>query len=277
MKILLLGKSGLLGQALFSALQTEHEVVGFSHAQCDVTQESSLEDVFAKTSPDLVINATGYTQVDKAEEEKDLAFEVNKKAVSNIIKLLKPKNTPLVHFSTDYVFNGENTAGYTENDFQAPLSVYGASKAAGEAEIIKNLKNYYLIRTAWLYGPGGKNFVDTMLLLAEKRAPIKVVNDQIGNPTLSTDLAQSVLRLLKGKSYGIYHLVNEGDVSWYDFAVAIFENLGVPQKVMSITTAELNRPAHRPHYSMLRNTKFEKLRPWQEALAAYLKEKTLIL
>ena len=277
MKILLFGKTGLLGHALFDALSGEHEVLAPEHRACDVTDEKSLEKIFKNTKPDVVINATGYTSVDKAETDRQTAFALNHLAVANFARILKPTEIPFVHFSTDYVFDGMNSTGYDENASPAPLSTYGASKAAGEMEIIKNLKKYYLIRTSWLYGPHGKNFVDAMLACAEKGEPIKVVQDQIGNPTYSPDLAQAVSAVLKGTPYGIYHIVNEGDTSWYDFAVEIFQELGVPITITPVTTKELNRKAARPRYSMLRNTKLQKLRHWKKALEDYLVNKTLII
>ena len=184
-----------------------------------------------------------------------------------------------MHFSTDYVFDGEKSEGYSETDSPSPVSVYGTSKAEGEKELMKNTDKFWLIRTAWLYGPGGKNFVDTIINLAGKNEgqPLKIVNDQIGNPTLSSDLAQAVLGLLKGKSYGIYHMVNGGTCSWYEFAQEIFKILGIPQKIVPITSEELNRPAKRPKYSILKSSRLPALRHWKEALAEYLKEKTLIL
>jgi dTDP-4-dehydrorhamnose reductase len=278
MKILLLGKNGLLGSAIFGANKA-HETIGLSHSECDICKTKEVESQISKISPDVVINATGYTAVDKAETEPDKAFEINSKAVGELSKILAEKNIPLMHFSTDYIFDGSNPNGYKETDLPSPQSVYGKSKAAGEVEIFKNLKNYYLIRTSWLYGPGGKNFVDTMIELHRKNdgKPIKVVNDQRGCPTYSIDLANAVLGLLQAKKYGIYHMVNDSSCTWYEFAVEIFRQLGVNQPIDPITTKELNRPAPRPACSILLNTKLPKLRSWQEALEDYLSNKTLIL
>lgn len=279
MKILLLGKTGLLGKAILSAFEGHHNVTATEHTECDVTDVNSIEHWVSEISPELVINATGYTAVDRAEEERDRAFCVNADGVGNLCKILAPKNIPLIHFSTDYVFDGEKKEGYGECDSPSPVSVYGASKAGGESEIQKNLVNFYLIRTAWLFGPGGKNFVDTMLSMVEegRERILKIVNDQMGNPTYTADLAQAVLRLLNGAPYGIYHIVNTGDCSWYDFASEIFHQLGLPQKIIPITSKELNRAAVRPHYSILRSTKLPPLRHWKEALADYLQNKALIL
>lgn len=278
MKILLLGKNGLLGSAIVKANQS-HEIIGLSHSECDICNTAEVAAQITKVSPDIVINATGYTAVDKAETEADKAFDINAKAVGELSKILAKKNIPLVHFSTDYIFNGKNPNGYKETDLPSPLSVYGKSKAAGEVEIFKNLKNFYLIRTSWLYGEGGKNFVDTMIELHRnnKGKPLKVVSDQRGCPTYTNDLADAIFRLIKAKKYGIFHLTNDEACSWYEFAIEIFKELGVNQPVIPITTEELNRPAARPKNSILFNTKSEKLRHWKLALKDYLSNKTLIL
>lgn len=278
MKILLLGKSGLLGQALYKTLSGFYEIHAPNHQECDVTDKKNLEKQIVGINPNIIINGTGYTAVDDSETHKEEAFKLNSEAVKNLAQISAKKNIPLMHFSTDYVFSGEKN-GYSESDSPSPISIYGTSKAEGEKELMKNTDKFWLIRTAWLYGPGGKNFVDTIINLARKNEgkPLKIVNDQIGNPTLSLDLAQAVLALLKGKSYGIYHIVNGGTCSWYEFAQEIFKILGIPQKIIPITSSELNRPAPRPKYSILKSSKVSELRHWKEALSSYLKEKTLIL
>lgn len=277
MKILLLGKTGLLGQALFNILKEHHEIFAPAHNECDITNAAQLEKCINENPPEIAINATGYTQVDKAEQEKKKAFLINAQSVANLAQILNQKNIPLVHFSTDYVFDGSKPEGYSENESPNPLSIYAKSKVEGEKHILNILNRYYLIRTAWLYGPGKKNFVDTILELSRKKQPLKIVNDQIGNPTLTLDVAQAVLRLLESKNYGIYHIVNDGSCSWYEFAVEIFNQIGVPQEIIPIASEELNRPAKRPKYSILLNTKLPRLRHFKEALKSYLTEKTLIL
>ncbi|MBI2638748.1 dTDP-4-dehydrorhamnose reductase [Candidatus Peregrinibacteria bacterium] len=279
MKILLLGKTGLLGQALFRVFSNHHIVIAPSHEECDVTNPANLKAVFSAQPFDLVINATGYTKVDDAEKNRDAAFLLNAAAVKNLCQILAHKNTAFVHFSTDYIFDGANKEGYIESDSPAPLSVYGASKAAGEKEILSSLKSFYLIRSSWIFGPDGKNFVDTMIELRHKNPgkPLKVVDDQIGCPTFTLDLAQAVFGLLETKNYGIYHIVNSGSCSWYEFAQEIFHQLGVPQEIIPITSQELNRPAKRPACSILKNTKLAPLRSWKHALGDYLMNKTLIL
>lgn len=280
MKVLLLGKTGLIGSALFSEFEKSSDdfiVVAPSHIECDVTRTKELLQYVRGHMPDVIINATGYTAVDKAEEEPDMAQKLNAEAVRGLAKIAAGLDIPLVHFSTDYVFDGSRKQGYSESDSPAPISVYGSSKAAGEKALTENLKKYYLVRTAWVYGSGGKNFVDTILERARTGEPLRVVGDQFGSPTYSVDLAQAVLRLLQGQKYGIYHLVNSGETSWYEFAVEIFHQLGIPQKIIPITSEQLNRPAKRPQYSLLKNTKLPPLRHWKEALSEYLMQKTLIV
>lgn len=279
MKILLFGASGLLGRAIKDkALSLGYGCISPMHAECDVTQAEQVKNIVEKIKPDIVINAAGFTRVDDAQSQPEKAFAINQFAVRNIAMALKQNPIPLVHFSTDYVFDGNKEEGYTESDPPSPISVYGKSKAAGEKEIQDNLTNFYIIRTAWLFGPGGKNFVDTMLSLAEKgQENITVVSDQIGTPTFTLDLADSVLGLINSKNYGMYHIVNGGKTSWYDYAVEIFHSLGIPQKITPITSKELNRPAKRPLKSLLLSTKLPQLRHWKEALHSYLMDKEIII
>lgn len=277
MKILLLGKNGMLAQAILSVFKGKHDVIGVSHAECDITKPEDISKWVEQISPKMVINATGYTKVDLAESDKETAYRVNAEGVGNIARVLASKDIPLVHFSTDYVFNGENEDGYYEDDLYSPISVYGASKADGEKEIVKNMKKYFIVRTSWLYGSGGTNFVDTMLNLARKKENIRVVGDQTGCPTYTFDLAQAVLQLSEGDKYGIYHMTNDGSTTWFDFAVEIFKQLGIPMHITKISTAERNTPAKRPKCSILINSKFPHLRYWKEGLTAFLSNKTLIL
>jgi len=279
MKIVILGANGMLAQSLQSALleNTFHEVFSFARDRVDVTNFEMIKFELDKIQADYVINCTAYTNVDLAESEEDKAFAINDRAVMNLVKYLKERETIFIHFSTDYVFAGDKINGYLEDDSAYnPKTVYGASKLAGELNIKNNLEKYYLIRTSWLYGPYGKNFVKTMLDLAETREELNVVDDQIGRPTAVEDLVQAVIDLMENDySWGTYHLVNEGSdnqvgVSWYDFAKKIFELSKKNIKLNTMTTKELNRAAKRPAYSILLNTKFPKLRSWEKALEEYL-------
>lgn len=278
MKVLLLGKTGLLGTALLPVLQSFYRVDAPMHSECDMENPANLTEYIKKCRPDIVINATGYTDVDKAETEKEKAFGLNAGAVDNLINAIQDK-IPMLHFSTDYVFDGEKSGGYNETDSPSkfPLSAYGASKAAAERLITQKLSKYYIVRTAWLYGDGGRrNFVDTMLNLAGAGEPLRVVDDQIGNPTYTCDTAHAVFALLKTKPYGIYHIVNDGFCSWWEFAKEIFNQLGIPKDIIPIKSEELKRPAKRPKISILNNSKLPKLRNWKQALEDYLTNKQLI-
>lgn len=279
MKIVILGANGMLARSLQSALleNTSHEVFSFARDRVDVSNPEMIKFELDQIQADYVINCTAYTNVDLAESEEGKAFAINDKAVMNLVEYLKDKNIPLVHFSTDYVFAGDKSEGYLEDDSAySAKTKYGESKLAGELNIKNNLEKYYLVRTSWLYGPHGKNFVKTMLDLSETKDKLKVVDDQIGRPTAVEDLVGMLIALMEGDyAWGTYHGVNESSderlgVSWYDFAKKIFELSNKDIKLDTMTTEELNRAATRPAYSILLNTKFPKLRSWEEALEEYL-------
>jgi len=274
MKILILGYKGMLGHELVEEFRNDHELVLWDREQIDISKK---EDVIKKVSalhPDAVINAAAYTAVDEAESNKDLAYKVNGCALGFLATACEKINALLVHFSTDYVFDGENHNGYKENHSYNPINMYGKSKALGEKMILDISPKYYIIRTSWLFGKYGKNFVETMLRLAGENKDIKVVNDQFGSPTYAKDLASEVRKLVESQDqyhYGIYHITNYGTCSWYDFAVKIFELSNLNLKVKPVKSEEFPTPARRPTYSMLINTKLPPMRKWEEALGDYLK------
>ncbi len=276
MKIWLLGSQGMLGQALKLALKNKYELLATNRSQADILDKKQLLSIFKDFQPDVVINATAYTNVEKAEEESEKAWAVNSEGIKNLVDLLEDTEVKFVHYSTDYVFDGKNSQGYSEES-QAfgPLNVYGESKLAGEKYITENLDKYFLIRTAWLYGAYGKNFVKTMLALSKKMPELKVVNDQIGCPTNVDDLVETTLGLLEDNyKYGIYHGVNnvEGGVSWYEFAKKIFEYSNIDIKVNPVDHTEFPTKAERPQFSILLNTKYPDLRDWDLALKDYLEK-----
>jgi dTDP-4-dehydrorhamnose reductase len=215
--------------------------------------------------------------VDGAEDDKINAFKLNSEAVKNIVEAAKNINAKIFHFSTEYVFDGKNNNGYSEDSEVNPINVYGQSKADGEKYVLKYVQGY-LIRTSWLYGyapqrgkPRGMNFIDTMIKLSQEKTEVKVVNDQFGKPTYTKDLAQAVLELWRGNyDPGIYHLVNEGVCSWYDLAQMAFEIKAIKTTLFPISSSEYPVKAIRPKYSVLQNNNFPKLRTWQEALKEYL-------
>lgn len=277
MKTLIIGAKGMLGHELAKAF-VEYRPTLWDIDEIDITDQGRVNDKIGALSPELIINAAAYTNVDACEENEELAHLVNGTAVRYLAEVASKLGATLVHYSTDYVFDGTKQEGYTEDDAPNPINAYGRSKLAGEQAILKATKpqgassplRYYLIRTAWLYGHAGKNFVETMLSLADKGQPIKVVDDQVGSPTYAPDLAQATRELIASKAEsGIYHRTNSERVSWYGFAKAIFEVYGKAVDVSPCATAEYPRPAQRPAFSVLRSTKLPPLRSWQEALRDY--------
>jgi dTDP-4-dehydrorhamnose reductase len=277
MKILITGANGLLGHELSSILKG-HTLILFSHSQLDISDPESVNKQIDSSSPDIIINSAAYTQVDACETNYDLAFKSNAIGPKNLAIKCKQLGIPLIHISTDYVFEGneKKNSPLVENDKLGPKTVYGKTKLEGEKMVQENCEKYFILRTAWLYGEG-KNFVKTMLSLSKKNNELKVVNDQIGSPTYAKDLAKAIKEIIEKKSdkYGIYHVTNKGEVSWYEFAKKIFEIKNIEIKVNPCTSEEFPRPAPRPHYSVLSNQKwidagFTPMRDYEEALKEYL-------
>lgn len=273
MKVALLGKSGMLGSAFLNVFLGENfQVFAFNSQELDITDYGKVAEVLGQVDPDVVINCTGYTKVDLAETEREEAFAINGEAVSNLAKLSKLSGFKLIHFSTDYVFSGEKSEGYFEEDETGPINVYGESKLAGEKAVLEETDSGYVIRTSWLFGPEGANFVKTMVQIGREKGEVNVVNDQFGEPTYTLDLARAVVAnfLLKESAAGIYHLTNQGRVSWYEFAGKVFELADLKVKLSPISSEEFKKPASRPKCSVLLNRKLPLLRPYTEALKAYI-------
>lgn len=274
MKILITGAYGMLGSDLREVLKNQELIVTGSK-DLDITDEEKVVEFVCENSPELVINAAAYTAVDDCETHYDDAYAVNAIGPKNLAIACNKLDIPLVHISTDYVFDGTKRTPLIEADKLGPQSAYGKTKLAGEEFIQENTDKYFILRTAWLYGLHGNNFVKTMLDLAENHDEITVVDDQVGSPTYSFDLAVAITNLLYSDKYGIYHVTNEGECSWYEFAKLIFELSNIDVKVVPVTTEEFPRPAPRPHYSVLNNKKwnssgFVPMRTYQEALSEYL-------
>jgi dTDP-4-dehydrorhamnose reductase len=271
--VLILGAKGMLGTEL-SLVFSDLKPICWDIDDLDITKEEIVQKRIREMSPSVIINASAYTNVDGAEENEALANRINGTAVGHLAKTAELIGAKLVHYSTDYVFNGENLDGYHEADKPDPVNAYGRSKLMGERAIQKECKNYYIIRTSWLYGTAGKNFVETMIDLARDKKQISVVNDQFGKPTFTLDLAQQTRKLLdKEKNFGIYHITNEGQTSWFEFAKKIFELTRNNVQVIPVTTDKFPRPARRPHYSSLINTKTQLLRSWESALSDYVSKR----
>ena len=275
MKILITGSNGMLGHDLIEALKDNHELVLTTSRTLDITDKEQVFDFISQNKPDIVINSAAYTDVDGCEENQDLAYSVNGEGVKNLAFACREADSALLHISTDYIFNGENTRPWVEDDEIGPISVYGKSKLKGEQAILEILDKFFIVRTAWLYGVNGRNFPKTMLELAENHSQITVVYDEVGTPTYTPDLAKAISQLIETDHYGIYHITNSGSCSWCEFARYIFEVAGKDVEVIPVTAAEFARPAPRPHYSVLENRNwikkgFEPLRSYKEAIKEYI-------
>ncbi len=231
----------------------------------DITDEAATGAFIRELKPDLVINAAAYTDVDGCEDNRETAFEVNGNALEYIAKACNNVGAVLVHYSTDYIFDGSKEE-YVESDAPDPINVYGESKLLGEKNIVEHIDDYRIIRTSWLFGVHGKNFVETMLGLSGELDMVRVVNDQFGRPTYTADLARKTAEIV-GLAPGIYHITNDGVCSWYEFAAAIIDN------AEPCSSEEFVRRAKRPRYSVLVNTKTSPMRHWRDALGEYLKIK----
>lgn len=271
MRILILGAKGMLGGMLANIFK-EEELTLWDRVELDIVNGAAVQSKIGELLPQVILNAAAYTAVDAAETHRDEALAVNESAVRNIALTAKAIDATLVHYSTDYVFPGTAEQGYTEDAVPGPpVNVYGESKLEGERAIQEINPRHFIIRTAWLYGPGGQNFVTTMLKLAATKPAVSVVNDQYGSPTFTLDVALVTRELLQ-KTYapGVYHATNDGVTTWYDFACQIFAATKQSVTVTPITSDQLQRPAPRPRYSILLNTRGPKIRPWQAALDEYL-------
>ena len=265
----------MLGHDLEKVLKDKHELILTTSKTLDITDKDKTMEIIKENNPDIVINSAAYTDVDGCETNQDLAYAVNGQGVKNLALACRQIDCPLVHVSTDYVFDGTARDPIPEDGEIGPISVYGKSKLMGEQAIQEILDKYFIVRTAWLYGINGKNFPKTMLELAENHPEITVVYDEVGTPTYTPDLAYGISELIETDFYGIYHLTNSGSCSWCEFARYIFEIAGRDVNVVPVTASEFSRPAPRPSYSVLMNKKwiengFEPLRDYKEAISEYI-------
>ena len=275
MKIVITGSNGMLGHDLENVLKDKHELILTTSKTLDITDKDKTMEIIKENNPDIVINSAAYTDVDGCETNQDLAYAVNGQGVENLALACRQIDCPLVHVSTDYVFDGTARDPIPEDGEIGPISIYGKSKLMGEQAIQEILDKYFIVRTAWLYGINGKNFPKTMLELAENHPEITVVYDEVGTPTYTPDLAYGISELIETDFYGIYHLTNSGSCSWCEFARYIFEIADRDVNVVPVTASEFSRPAPRPSYSVLMNKKwiengFEPLRDYKEAISEYI-------
>jgi dTDP-4-dehydrorhamnose reductase len=260
-----------------AATYWNHDVVGLTYAELDIGDSGSVWRTFARERPDVVVNCAAYTDVDGSEDDYEAAWRVNVEGARFVALGAAEVGASVVYPSTDYVFDGLKGAPYVESDATRPLSVYGQTKAAGEAETAEANQRYYIVRSSWLFGTAGRNFVETMLALGQDQGDVVVVRDQVGCPTYTAHLADALVRLIDTNAYGIHHIAGGGECSWFEFAEEIFRQSSLEVRMMSMTTAELNRPAPRPPYSVLTTERDEAiyLPDWQEGLASYLSERTV--
>lgn len=286
MKIALIGADGQLGFDLLNLLPTE-KCRPLFYPDFDVREAQKTRDILQSLAPDVVINTAAFHRVDECEDRPEEALIVNAVAVRNLALICRERNAVLVHFSTDYVFDGRKRTPYVEEDEPAPLNVYGVSKLAGEYFVRSLCQKYFLIRTCGLYGSAGcrekgMNFVELMIHLEKSGRPLRVVDDQWVTPTSTEELAARILELLGTERYGLYHMTNEGQCTWYEFAREIFSVVGRAANLSPIDSQAYGTKARRPAYSVLENQRAKALgitdfSPWREALKNYLKKKGLSL
>ena len=283
MKVFLTGAGGQLGRELQDTVPADIELIALDREQCDISNRATVEQILAKTTPDLIINAAAYTAVDKAEQEQAAAFAINHLGIENLAKAAAKLKTKIIHVSTDFVFDGRQNRPYQPDDPPHPQSVYGASKLAGEQALLDYLPdNHILIRTSWVYSAYGHNFVKTMLRLMQDKDELGIVADQIGSPTWANGLARTIWAFAnRPEVQGLFHWSDAGVASWYDFAVAIQREglaisfLGKPIMIKPITTQDYPTPATRPAFSVLNCTKTRQTLElpavhWQTALQSMM-------
>ena len=266
----------MLGRDVVRAAElSNHEVTAATRLQLDVTDRASVDRAVRDARPDAGINCAAYTDVDAAEREPEAAMRVNAGGARNVAAAAAERGASVLYVSTDYVFDGRGDSPYLESYEPEPLSSYGASKLAGEADTAAVNPRHYVVRSSWLFGTAGRNFVATMLELGERESEVVVVRDQVGSPTYTAHLAEGLVRLIDTGAFGLHHMAAGGQCSWYDFAVAIFDRAGLDCRVLSTTTDELGRPAPRPRYSVMA-TQYDNaihLPDWTDGLDDYLAER----
>jgi dTDP-4-dehydrorhamnose reductase len=280
MRLLVTGGAGMLGQAVATAAsRLGHDVVALSRAELDITDGDHTRRVITAAEPRAVVNCAAWTDVDRAETAEAAATAVNGAGAGNVARSAADVGARLIHVSTDYVFDGSKGEPWVESDPVAPIGAYGRSKLAGEQAVAEIGGEYAIVRTAWLFGAGGRNFVDTMLALGEERDEVTVVTDQVGSPTWSGHLAEAIVELAERRGdVGVFHAAGGGACSWYELAVEVFDRASLRCRTLPTTSDRYPRPARRPAYSVLASERDEApiLPPWQDGVAAYLADKTVV-
>ncbi len=275
-RVLVTGARGMLGTDLCAVLKDAgHEVIPADIQEFDITDGPSTLTFAREHRPTVIINCAAYTAVDQAEAEREQAFRVNRDGTRNIAEAAADIGAPLLHISTDYVFDGAKPGPYVEDDPPNPASVYGASKLAGEEAVQETLAQHYIVRTAWLYGIHGKSFPRTMLNLRLKSKPLRVVDDQFGCPTYTRHLSSILAKIIERPAYGVYHAVNSGSCSWHELAAAVLRAAGLSPDIEPVPTSEFPRPAPRPANSIFDTTKLQQTfglepPPWQQGVLDFV-------
>ncbi|MCI9439845.1 MAG: dTDP-4-dehydrorhamnose reductase [Ruminococcus sp.] len=276
MRILVTGVKGQLGFDVVNELEKRgHTAIGVDVEEMDITDAAAVEKGMKAQELDAVIHCAAYTAVDAAEDNREICMRVNADGTRNIARVCKELGLKMVYISTDYVFDGKGERPWEPDDARSPLNVYGESKYEGELAVEEYLDKYFIVRIAWVFGVNGKNFIKTMLKLAENHKELNVVNDQTGSPTYTYDLAVLLVDMVETEKYGRYHATNEGLCTWYEFAQEIFRQAGVDVKVNPVASEEFPAKAERPHNSRMDKSKltengFALLPTWQDALKRYL-------
>jgi dTDP-4-dehydrorhamnose reductase len=278
-KIVITGSRGMLGTDVLERLKDNNEIMEVDVDIFDITDRGVINYLIDR-EPEFIFHLAAFTDVDRAEKEKDVAYRVNVKGTENIIQVCRKRMIPLLFISTDYVFDGKKESPYREDDKTNPLCFYGKTKAEAEKLIKEALHKFFIVRTSWLFGKNGSNFVDTIISLSEKENSIKAVDDQTGSPTYTRDLALSLERFLRSEDYGIYHITNRNFCTWFEFAKKIVSMLGRDTEVLPQNSEQLKRPALRPPNSTLDNSLFEqkfkfRMPTWEDALCRYITNKKL--
>lgn len=274
--ILVTGSTGQLGSDVVKELlKRGYSTLSPNRSELNLCSEDNIRNYILNSNCEAIVHCAAYTQVDKAEDEKDLCIKINATATKHIVKCAKILDIPMIYISTDYVFDGTKDGKYTENDETNPINIYGESKLAGEKYVQEILDKYYIVRTSWVFNINGKNFIETMLRLSKANNQLSIVNDQIGSPTYTKDLSRLLVDMLETSKYGLYHATNEGYCSWYEFANTIFKLANINIDIRAINSNEYASRAKRPLNSKLSKDKlieygFKPLPNWEDALKDYL-------
>ena len=277
MRVLVTGVKGQLGYDVVKDLEKRgHQPIGVDREEMDLMDNQAIRTFIMDLKPEAIIHCAAYTAVDKAEEDVEICYQINAEAVKVISECAKELDVNMIYISTDYVFDGTKEGEYVETDIPNPINVYGASKLKGEQYVQDLLEKYYIVRISWVFGVNGNNFIKTMLRLGLERDELNIINDQVGSPTYTADLAPLFVDMMETDKYGIYHATNEGFCSWYEFANEIFKQSGIEVKTNPITTDQYPTAAKRPMNSKMSKVKLEEygfntFPTWQEAVNNYIK------